>query len=87
MHPTSEPSSYKLPSSTETPVDVLERNLEIRNQIQIDLAEKMGIDLLSFIKMYGKRFGDFVSENPSILDEYTKNQDEALQQVGEKIFH
>jgi hypothetical protein len=61
--------------------------VETKLEIQQKLAQEHGEDMYSFIENHAKDFGDFVSNNSSILEKYREDPDGTLREVEKIIYH
>ncbi len=60
-----------------------------RNMSQMELANELGQDPISWINTYAEDFGKIISSNPSILDRLSEEgtHSEALDEVRKELYH
>ena len=61
--------------------------VDIRNNIQIEIAERHGEEMYDFISAHAKDIGDYLEINPEILRMYKTNPNEAIKEVEKVIYH
>ncbi len=63
------------------------KSVLIANMMQIKLAQLHGESIDSFIEKHSSDFRNIINDHPEFIDDFEKDENKALKEVGDIIYH